>query len=211
MDAAGLTGEGEDAIIETIADCVMPSMEHAYEGLREAARASAETGAPFLVHHAAASAEVVIEIATDRLIAGHCNHPSFLPDEAVHYARELRRRGATLELSGLNLLSKPPGLPDAEPFRALVREGLVDLVGTDYAGGDFEPVSVPLFAIHREGLMDLAATLALSTGNVTRRFPELTDAGLLELGRPGDLAIFDEDFASVQRVIKAGEDVHVRS
>ena len=212
IDEAGLTAAiGEDDVIETIVDCVMPSMEHAYEGLREAARASAQTGAPFLVHHAAASADVVVDIATDRLIAGHCNHPSFLPEEAVRYARELRRRGATLELSGLNLLSKPAGLPDAEPFRALVREGLVDFVGTDYAGGDFDPVSVPLFAIHREGVMDLSATLALSTGNVTRRFPELTDAGLLEPGRPGDLVVFDEDFASVRRVIKAGEDVHVRS
>lgn len=212
MDEAGLAAvTSEDDLIETIVDCVMPSMEHAYEGLREAAQASAQTGAPFIVHHAASSAEVVLEIATDRLIAGHCNHPSFLPEEAVHYARELRRRGAALELSGLNLLSKPPGLSDAEPFRALVQAGLVDFVGTDYAGGDFDPVSIPLFAIVREGIMDLAATLALSTGNVTRRFPELTDAGLLEPGRPGDLAIFDEDFTSVGRVIKTGVDVYVRS
>ena len=56
-----------------------------------------------------------------------------------------------------------------------------------------------------------AATLALSTGNVTRRFPELTDAGLLEPGRPADLAVFDEAFTSVRRVVKGGEEVHVGS
>lgn len=208
LDRAGLAGAlGEDEAIDTITACVMPSMEHAYEGMREAARASAETGAPFIVHHAAASADVVLEVANERTIAGHCNHPSFLPEEAVRYARELRHRGATLELSGLDLFSKPVDLPDAAPFRALVRSGLVDVVGTDYAGGQYDPVSVPLFAIHREGLLDLAATLALATGNVARRFPELTGAGLLEVGRPADVTVFDERFEAVLSVDKDGERV----
>ena len=210
--AIGQAGLGslmtEDEVIETIVECVMPSMTHAYEGMREAARASAETGAPFLVHHAAASAEVVVEVASERMIAGHCNHPSFLPEEAVRFARELRRHGATLELSGLDLFSKPSGLADAEPFRALVRAGLVDIVGTDYAGGNFDPVSVPLFAIVRERMFGLAATIALASGNVARRFPQLTDAGLLEVGRPADLVLFSERFDSVRRVMKGGEDVY---
>jgi cytosine/adenosine deaminase-related metal-dependent hydrolase len=208
MAAAGLGGVlSEDDVIETITACVMPSMAQAYEGMREAARASAATGAPFIVHHAAASAEVVLEVASERLIAGHCNHPSFLPDEAIHYARELRRRGATLELSGLDLFSKSPDLPDAAPFRALVRAGLVDVVGTDYAGSKFDPVSVPLFALYREGLLGLAETLALATGNVARRFPELTDAGLLEPGRPADLAVFTPAFDRVLTVVKGGASV----
>lgn len=209
LETTGLTDRvSVEAVVDTIVACVMPSMEYAYEGLREAARASAETGAPFLVHHAAASADVVVSVAGERMIAGHCNHPSFLPDEAVHYARELRRLGAALELSGLNLLSGDQPKSDAEPFWALVHERLVDFVGTDYAGGDFDAVSVPLFAIVRNGAMGLAETLALSTGNVTTRFPELTDAGLLEPGRPADVAIFDAAFTSVQRVIKSGRDVH---
>ncbi|CAN5631142.1 hypothetical protein BH23DEI1_BH23DEI1_21450 [soil metagenome] len=209
MAAAGLRGVmREDAVIETITHCVMPSMEHAYEGMREAARASAETGAPFIVHHAAASAEVVVEVAGERMIAGHCNHPSFLPEEAVHFARELRRRGATLELSGLDLFSKAPDLADAAPFRALVRQGLVDVVGTDYAGGAFDPVSVPLFAIVREGLIDIPRAVALATGNVALRFPELTAAGLLEAGRPADLAVFSQDFDRVLGVEKAGVRVY---
>lgn len=212
IEKAGLAGlMREDEVIETIVGCVMPSMIHAYEGMREAARASAETGAPFMVHHAAASAEVVIEVASERMIAGHCNHPSFLPEEAVHFARELRKRGATLELSGLDLFSKPPGLADAEPFRTLVRAGLVDIVGTDYAGGNYDPVSVPLFAMARERLLGLAETIALASGNVARRFPELTDAGLLEVGRPADLVVFGKHFDTVLAVIKGGEDVYTPS
>jgi hypothetical protein len=205
MADAALTGVlTEDAVVELIVACVMPSMAHAYEGMREARRASDATGAPFIVHHAAASADVVVEVANERTIAGHCNHPSFLPEEAVRYARELRRLGATLELSGLDLLSKRVDLPDAAPFRALVRAGLVDVVGTDYAGSKYDPVSVPLFAIVREGLMDLPAALALATGNVARRFPELTRAGLLEPGRPADVAVFERGFDAVRAVFKAG-------
>ncbi len=205
MADAALSGVlTEDAVVDLITACVMPSMAHAYEGMREARRASDATGAPFIVHHAAASADVVVEVANERTIAGHCNHPSFLPEEAVRFARELRRLGATLELSGLDLMSKRVDLPDAAPFRALVRAGLVDVVGTDYAGSKYDPVSVPLFAIVREGLMGLPAALALATGNVARRFPELTGAGLLEPGRPADVAVFAPGFDAVQAVYKAG-------
>jgi len=212
MERADLIGAlSEDDVVDLVTECVMPSMAHAYDGMREARQVSDDTGAPFIVHHAAASAEIVVEIANERMIAGHCNHPSFLPDEAVHYARELRRRGATLELSGLDLMSKRADLPDAAPFRALVRAGLVDVVGTDYAGSKYDPVSTPLFAIVREGLADMPSAVALASGNVAGRFPELTSAGLLEPGRPADIAIFDETFASVQRVVKAGEDAYVRS
>jgi cytosine/adenosine deaminase-related metal-dependent hydrolase len=208
MADAALTGVlTEDAVVELIVACVMPSIAHAYEGMREARRASDATGAPFIVHHAAASADVVVEVANERMIAGHCNHPSFLPDEAVRYARELRRLGATLELSGLDLMAKRVDLPDAAPFRALVRAGLVDVVGTDYAGSKYDPVSVPLFAIIREGLMDLPAALALASGNVARRFPELTRAGLLEPGRPADVAVFEPGFDAVRAVFKGGEPV----
>ena len=57
MAGAGLAGLlTEDAVVELITGCVMPSMAHAYEGMREARRASDATGAPFIVHHAAASA-----------------------------------------------------------------------------------------------------------------------------------------------------------
>lgn len=160
-----------------------------------------------MVHHAASSAAVVLEVADERLVAAHCNHPSFTPEEALHDARLLRERGALLEISGLNLFGRKPNRRDAAPFRALVAAGLVDLIGTDYAGGDFDPVSVPLFAMVAEGLMPLEQAIASASGRVAQRLPSITDAGLLEPGRPADLAIFSAAFDAVVAVYKRGQRV----
>lgn len=193
---------------EVVRECVMPSMAEAFTGIREAADAARAHDVPFMVHHAASSAEVVLEVANERLVAAHCNHPSFTPEEAVHYARALRERGAVLELSGLDLFGARPDSDDAAPFRALVAAGLVDLIGTDYAGGNYDPVSVPLFAMVAEGLLSLPAAIACATGNVARRLPMVTDAGLLEAGRPADLVVFTPGFDGVLAVVKAGARVH---
>jgi imidazolonepropionase-like amidohydrolase len=209
MAAAGLVGGiTEDAVIETVHRCVMPSMEQAYEGLREAAAAAARLRRPFMVHHAAASAEVVMEIANDRMIAAHANHPSFTVDEALRYARALRARGALLEISGLNLFTRTKGQQDAEPFLALARERLADFVGTDYAAGHYDPVSTALSAIIRRGLMGAAEAIALSTGNVARHLPAFTDAGLLEAGRPADVAVFARGLEATKAVYIDGRQVY---
>jgi len=205
MEGAGITGRmSPDAVIETVHRCVMPSMQHAYEGLREAAAAAARLDRPVIVHHAAASAEVVLEIASDRMIAGHVNHPSFTEEESLRYARALRGRGALLEISGLDLFTRTKGKEDAANFLALVRERLVDLVGTDYAAGNYDPVSVPLAAIVRERLMSVPETVALATGNVARHLPGVFTAGLLEAGRPADVAVFSSDLATVRAVYVDG-------
>jgi len=208
MEAAGLAGRmTEDAVIDLVQQCVMPSMQQAYEGLREAAAASARLGRPFMVHHAAASAEVVLEVATDRMIAGHCNHPSFTVEESIRYARALRAKGTLLEISGLDLFTRTKGKGDVANFLALVRERLVDVVGTDYAAGNYDPVSVPIAAIVREGLVSVPQAVALVTGNVARRLPKVFDAGLLEAGRPADLAVFTSDLSQVRAVYVDGRRV----
>jgi alpha-D-ribose 1-methylphosphonate 5-triphosphate diphosphatase PhnM len=208
MDAAGLVGRlPEDAVIDLVQQCVMPSMQQAYEGLREAAAASARLRRPFMVHHAAASAEVVLEVANDRLIAGHCNHPSFTVEESIDYARTLRARGALLEISGLDLFTRTKGKDDVANFLALVRERLVDVVGTDYAAGNYDPVSVPIAAIVRDGLVSIPEAVALVTGNVVRRLPGVFQGGLLEPGRPADLAIFAPDLSQTRAVYVDGRRV----
>jgi imidazolonepropionase-like amidohydrolase len=208
MESASLVGRlSEDAVIDLVQQCVMPSMQQAYEGLREAAAASARLRRPFMVHHAAASAEVVLEVAGGRMIAGHCNHPSFTVEESIHYARALRARGALLEISGLDLFTRTKGKGDVANFLALVRERLVDVVGTDYAAGNYDPVSVPIAAIVRDGLVSIPEAVALVTGNVVRRLPGVFQGGLLEVGRPADLAVFSPDLSQTRAVYIDGRRV----
>ncbi len=208
IEAAGLAGVmTEDAVIETVQQCVLPSMAHAFEGLREAAAAAARVDRPFIVHHAAASAEVVMEIASERMVAGHANHPSFTEEESVRYARALRGRGALLEISGLDLFTRTKGTEDITNFLTLVHERLVDVVGTDYASGNYDPVSVPLAGIVRGRLMTVPEAVALSTGNVARALPGVFDAGLLEAGRPADIAVFSSTLDQVRAVYVDGRRV----
>ncbi len=208
IEASGLAGHmSEDAVIDTVQRCVLPSMAHAFEGLREAAAAAARVDRHFIVHHAAASAEVVMEIASERMIAGHANHPSFTEEESVRYARALRQRGALLEISGLDLFTRTKGKGDVTNFLALVRERLVDVVGTDYASGNYDPVSVPLAGIVRERLMTAPQALALATGNVARALPGVFDAGVLEAGRPADIAVFSPTLDQVRAVYVDGRRV----
>jgi imidazolonepropionase-like amidohydrolase len=212
MDDARVTGVmTEDAVVDLIERLVLPSIQHAYNGLREAAAAAARVNRPFIVHHAAASADVVLEIANERMIAGHANHPSFTVEESIGYAKALRAKGSTLELSGLNLFTRTKGQQDAEPFLALVRERLVDFVGTDYAAGHYDPVSTALAAIVRRGLMRVPEALALSSGNVARMLPGITSAGLLEAGRPADIAIFSPALDAVRAVYVDGRRVYAPS
>ena len=208
IDAAGLAGRmAEDAVIDTVQQCVLPSMAHAFEGLREAAAAAARVDRPFIVHHAAASAEVVTEIASERMIAGHANHPSFTEEESVRYARALRGRGALLEISGLDLFTRAKGTDDITNFLTLVRERLVDVVGTDYASGNYDPVSVPLAGIVRRRLVTVPEAVAMATGNVARALPGVFDAGLLEAGRPADIAVFSPTLDQARAVYVDGRRV----
>jgi imidazolonepropionase-like amidohydrolase len=201
----------EDKVIETIHGTVLPSMEPAYEGLRQAADVAATVDRPFLVHHAAASEEVTLEIAREGMIAGHVNHPTFTVPEALRSARTLRERGALLEISCLNLFTRTKGLSDVDNFLAIVRERLVDFIGTDYASGDYHPTSVALAAIVAKKLVTAAEAVAFCSGNVVRLLPEFTDAGLLETGRPADIAVFAPGLASCRRVYIDGRQVYEAS
>lgn len=193
-----------EQVIDTIHRTVLPSMEPAYEGLREAAAAAARVRRPFLVHHAAASEEVTLEIAREGMIAGHVNHPTFTVEESLRSARLLRERGALLEISCLNLFTRTKGLSDVDNFLALVREDLVDFVGTDYAAGRYHPTSVALAALVARGLATVAKAVAYCSGNVARLLPAFTDAGLLAAGRAADVAIFSRDLADCRAVLVGG-------
>nr|WP_210264612.1 amidohydrolase family protein [Ensifer adhaerens] len=192
-----------------VVDTVVPPVRLALVGIEEIAAQSHRLRLPAIFHNAAPTADLLVRLAERypraRMIAGHSNHPMFSADEAVHAARLLRDRGVTIDVSTLDCIvtrwRNEPGNLDA-----LVEEGVIDTLSTDFAGGDWDSI---LAAIHRmivKGQMVPARAVALATGNVARAFPEFAhDRGLLEKGKRADLAICDaHNLSRVRHVIANG-------
>ncbi|WMT92560.1 amidohydrolase family protein [Pelagibacterium sp. H642] len=198
-----------DAVADIIKNTVMKSVVPARRGLAELAQASSRTGLPAILHTAAPSAKTVIDLArslpTSRLIAAHCNHPSCTPEQAVATARSLRELGVTIDVSTLDCIVTH-WRNTAENLDALIGEGLVDTLSTDFAGGHWDGI---LEAVHRmivKGHLSAPQAIALATGNVARLFPAFHDRGLLSVGKRADITIADRhNLSRVRHVIIGGK------
>jgi predicted amidohydrolase len=196
-------------VAKAIAVSVLRPMKNAVLGLSDLARLSAQTGLPAILHNALPSAHHILALArafpSARLIAAHCNHPSFTPEEAVRNAVLLRDHGVTIDVSTLDCISTH-WRNNAENLDALVSEGLVDTLSTDFAGGHWDTI---LEAVHRmvvKGQLTAAEALALATGNVASTFGAFGDAGRIEIGKRADLAIADGlNLSRVRHVIIGGQ------
>lgn len=213
LENCGLAGMVQaDRIRTIITDSVMPSVWDALAGFEEVARASARVGYPAIFHNAAPTARRLIELSevypAARIVAGHSNHPSFLPDEAVAVARKLRDRGATVDVSTLDCISTR-WRNDPTNFDVLIESGLIDTISTDFAGGHWDGILEAIHRIIRKKQRNAPAAVALATGNVARIFPQLAgDRGLVEKGKRADLVIADSvNLSRVRDVFVAGNPV----
>lgn len=178
-------------------------------GLEEIAAASAQLQLPAIFHHALPTATTLIALAKAypkaRMVAAHANHPSFLPEEACTFARELKALGVTIDVSTLDMIdTRFRNQPDN--LDALVDAGLIDTLSTDYAGGDWDSIASALHRTTRKNGWSLPQAVALATGNVARVFPELfADRGLLEVGRRADIVIAEpHNISRIRHVYKDG-------
>lgn len=195
---------------QVILASVMPPVDLALRSFDEVAREAARVGFPAIFHNSTPSVERLIEVAEKypnaSIVAGHSNHPMFLPDESVSFARELRKRGVTIDVSTLDSIQTRWRNRPAN-FDALIEAGCVDTISTDYAGGHWDSILVAIQRIVRKKQMSPVAAVALATGNVARAFPQLAgDRGLIEKDRRADLVIVDRvNFGRVRHVIINGE------
>lgn len=192
-----------------IVNTVMPPVTLSLQGLWEIAAQSARFGLPAIFHTAVPTIETLLKIAmilpACRVIAGHTNHPSFSTEEAVHYGSELRTRGATIDVSTLDCVhTRWRNEPDN--LDALVGAGLVDIISTDFAGGDWDSILSAVQRMVTKRQLSAPAAVALATGNVARIFPELAgDRGLIEKGRRSDLIICEShNLSRVRHVLIKG-------
>jgi predicted amidohydrolase len=208
-DELGLLGRASaERIAQFIAESVLTPVDNALLGMTELAALSCHTGLPAILHNALPSADHILALArsdpTARLIAAHSNHSSFTAEEAVGYARALREAGVTIDVSTLDCISTH-WRNDASNLDALIAEGLVDTLSTDFAGGHWDGILEAMQRMVSKKQLSVPEAVALATGNVAAHFDAFGDAGRLEVGRRADIAIVDgRNLGRVRHVLVGG-------
>jgi predicted amidohydrolase len=209
LSAAGLAGRiTPERAREIIHSCVLPSFDVALEGLREAGRLAAGHRVPTVVHTSAPS-ESAIDDAADAagpfLVSGHTNHSTFTVEESLACARRLKAKGAWIEVSTLDAFGLKRLVTRPDNMYALLEDDLVDLVATDYAGGNWDNPYVGVAHAVAAGVIPLAKAVALVSRNVTRAYPALApDRGEIAPGMAADLVVCRERLDRVDLVFVNG-------
>lgn len=193
---------------DLVQDCVLPSFQNALDGFDEAADYAERFGLPTLVHNSAPSSDKTHAIAErlgPLLIAGHTNHPTYAPEEAVASGRFLREQGTVVEVSVLDAFGANRLVSDPEHIYALLAADLVDVLGTDYAGGYWDGILLGIQHMVADGVVSLPKAIRLGSRNVASAVPGVGARGELVPGKIADVVIAPEDeVANVSAVIVGG-------
>jgi len=216
MEQAGLKGKlTSDRARELIHETVLGSFAVALEGFSESAQLALELGVPALFHNSAPSKETMIDIARKyaskgaRLTACHCDHSTFEPEEAVETARILRNEGVVIEVCVGDAFIRRRLTTSTENWDRLFEEGLVEIIGTDYAAGDHDPIPAALQYLVDNDLASIAEAVAMVTANTVRVYTRLgTRRGKLARGMLADITVTNPDkLIDVRHVIISGKQV----
>jgi predicted amidohydrolase len=166
---------------------------------------------PLIFHNTPDTVDLCMELAPKLgplLIALHCNY-AFTPEEAVKGARELKRHGAIVDIFvgdefGANMFTK-----SKDAGFAMLGEGLVDLISTDYIGGNWDPIPLILEKAMDEGHLTLPQAIKMTSKSVVDAIPRLgTHKATIAPGHPADLTIVDaKHMSQVKMVLIAGKTV----
>lgn len=193
-------------IVQAIA---LPAQKGTIDSISESADVARKLGVPVLISNNVATKRALQEVSRElgpKLIALHSNHPSLTAQEAVDQARALRANGSYVDITTGDFLGVRRIVADGEVTAALLREGLVDVISTDYIGGYFEPILRLLEWTVAERLMSLEEAIVLCTKRAVDAVPRLApNAGELAPGRIADVALVREhSIVQVVAVVKEG-------
>jgi len=198
---------------EIVENCVLPSYGVALDGIMEAAELGKTLQAPVIIHNAASSMATVEKACRGEanIIAGHSNHPTFEMEECVKHGKRIKALGKTIDVSSLDMFVAKQLCESAELALGLMREGIVDTVSTDYAGGLWDSILLLLEKVVKEGIMDLPAAVAMTSTNVCRAIPLLAPKrGLLEKGKIADIIMVKKEKMSEVEIVLIDGKVVVR-
>jgi imidazolonepropionase-like amidohydrolase len=196
--------------IKLIEDIVLERLNLGAESLKQSALLAGKFKAPLIASNNMVTKDILLELADKlgrRLIAAHSGHPSFSKEEALDQARALRAKGALIDVSTCDMHGIRRLYSSNETTFALLKEGLADLLSTDYGGGYWDPI--PLFiekAVEKKAI-ELPKAIELCTSKVANAIPGLaTNRGLVMPGKVADLVLLDaKRISSVYMVIIGGQ------
>jgi alpha-D-ribose 1-methylphosphonate 5-triphosphate diphosphatase PhnM len=145
-----------------------------------------------------------------RLVAGHSNHSSFDPREALEHAERLKELGAVVDVSTFRVFGSGLATGPALLY-AMFEAGLVDTISTDYAAGDHDPVLLAIDRATKAGVVTLPAAIAMATANVADAIPGIAPGrGRVVPGAVADLVVTDPGRLDRVGVVMIGGEVVVR-
>lgn len=177
----------------------------ALDAFEEAVDAGIKYGVPVLLHHTPSTTEVVQRLAKKglrRFIPSHSNC-LFLAEEAVEIGKRLRKEeGVCIDAAVFDSFSKQVIGPPPEVLFAMFREGLVDILSTDFSGGQADSMLRGIEEAVKNGATSLPKAVATGTANVARAIPGIAPRlGKVAKGHLADLLVVDYPSISVIRQI----------
>ena len=205
---AGLEKLTTEEARELVRETTVTKIEACRDAIREAVSYVRKLKVPALVHTSRETVDEVLDAAKElgpNLIVGHANY-TFTPEEAIEAAEKLRRAGAVIEIFSGDSFGARQIQTTPEVTFALLREGLVDIITTDYAGGYHDPILLVLQKAIEQGLIALLQAVHLATGAPARAVPRVApNRGFIEPGKVADLCIVEkEDISKVRHVLISG-------
>jgi imidazolonepropionase-like amidohydrolase len=182
------------------------------DAIKESVGYVRKLGVPVLVHSEPTTKDAILEVAKElgpQLIATHVNH-SFTPAESVAFAKELKSLGAIVEIITADSFGAKQVEASPEGTFALLKEGLVDVITTDYSGGYHDPILFVLQKALEDGIIPLPRAVQLATSAPARIIPGVAPhRGLVEPGKVADLCILERDDMSKVRYVIIGGSIVV--
>ncbi len=195
---------------EIVFNSTLASVQLGLDGYVEAAQWAKKLNVPLIVHNAPTSMKKVHEIAqlgVKNLIAAHSNY-LFTLEESLENTRKLRQYPGVIidaavhdPFGAKRLVDKPDNL------FALFKEGLADLISTDFAAGSFDSMLEAMQHGVKNDLISLPQAIALGTKNVVEAIPGIApETGHLKKGYIADVLVTSyPQISMVERIYIGGQ------
>ena len=197
-----------DDVKRLVKETSVDTLEAALEAITETIEYAPKLGVPALVHAEPPSLDPLREAARQlgsQLVALHVNHRATV-DQAVGLAKEVRGYGGFVEVISADHFGAGQLEPGPETAFAMMAEGVVDVLSTDYSGGYHDPVLLLIKKAVEAKVISLPQGVRLATSSPAGIVPGLApDKGLIEPGKVADIIVVDkDDISHVRHVIIGG-------